>query len=564
MDSSFSLLAFKGPISQAIRETQMSMKILFVYIGGAGEDCDNLEQSTWRDSEVIKLLSEHCVVLHLPQGSADSIQFSEIYSHKSVPAMSAVGYNGVRLWHHEGYISAEDLIRSIEKARTDLLSQEAAVANVIAAAIAARRQESLSNVPTLNVSPPMHEDITSSVEPSPSFGEISPNQSSQTEETEQNVVASRTDEQEDRAYANAMLLPNIPSGSTATFSSQCGSIPNSSQSPSSVVEMPDNSSLRNQLIADPMHKQVESERSTDVPLGNMNSQTGDKVKSGHSEENEGEMLENDGKLCREQTRNSINSDLGDSNTEIVPEVETNNQGGSLVMDDQSARELPIRDLSFIHLQIRLLNGSNLQAKFAATDTLTRVKDYVIENRTDGNRAFSLAIPYPRKVFSEEDMEKMLLELNLGTRTAIILVPFKSDIGPCDQRSSSQANRMGALNSPQNSEAGQGFFARIFSFINPFSYFGGSSSNQESTSSGTVWQYGPNPSLENAFKDGGQNITHMPKSNIPGKGQKVGNSSKVEKKAWGSNIHTLKHDEDEPFRDRNAFWNGNSTQYGGDD
>lgn len=32
---------------------------------------------------------------------------------------------------------------------------------------------------------------------------------------------------------------------------------------------------------------------------------------------------------------------------------------------------------------------------------------------------------------------------------------------------------------------------------------------------------------------------------------------------GSNIHTLNHDEnDTPFGDGNAFWNGNSTQYGG--
>lgn len=35
--------------------------------------------------------------------------------------------------------------------------------------------------------------------------------------------------------------------------------------------------------------------------------------------------------------------------------------------------------------------------------------------------------------------------------------------------------------------------------------------------------------------------------------------------FGSNIHTLRHDEDDfQSRDRNTFWNGNSTQYGGDD
>lgn len=33
--------------------------------------------------------------------------------------------------------------------------------------------------------------------------------------------------------------------------------------------------------------------------------------------------------------------------------------------------------------------------------------------------------------------------------------------------------------------------------------------------------------------------------------------------FGSNIHTLKHDEDEgKFDNRNPFWNGNSTQYNG--
>ena len=35
--------------------------------------------------------------------------------------------------------------------------------------------------------------------------------------------------------------------------------------------------------------------------------------------------------------------------------------------------------------------------------------------------------------------------------------------------------------------------------------------------------------------------------------------------FGSNIHTLRHDEDdERFSDRNKFRNGNSTEYGGND
>lgn len=43
------------------------------------------------------------------------------------------------------------------------------------------------------------------------------------------------------------------------------------------------------------------------------------------------------------------------------------------------------------------------------------------------------------------------------------------------------------------------------------------------------------------------------------------SRKPPASGFGSNIHTLKRDEDdERFSDRNSFWNGNSTEYGGND
>uniref|UniRef100_A0A0D6QV35 UBX domain-containing protein n=1 Tax=Araucaria cunninghamii TaxID=56994 RepID=A0A0D6QV35_ARACU len=518
MDSSFSSLVFKGPVSQAIVAAKVSMKILFVYIGGSVEDCDRLEQSTWRDSEVVKLLSEQCVVLHLVQGSADALHFSAIYPYESVPAMSAVGYNGMLLWHHEGYISAQDLIGSVEKARADLHSQEVTAANIIATAIAASRREPTSNIPPVNEPSPLHESITGRVDTS-SLGEIPLSQSPRsctvresslgTEETQQTVVAARLDGQEDMASGNAMHVAVTPNRFSTNLS-EC-----------------DTSAFS---------------------LG----------------ESEGETLVDDCKLYGEQKRNIASSDLGSPTTEIVPEIETSDHGSNPVFDDQSSVKPVVRDLSSIHLQIRLLNGASLQAKFAATDTLRRVKDYISKNRTDGNRAFSLAIPYPRKVFSEEDMEKVLLELNLGTRAAIILVPDRSAGYPSDWHSSSNSNSMGGPSSPQHDEAGPGFLARILSYLNPFSYFGGSSANQESTSRDSVWQYGPNPSLQNALKDDGQSNMYTSKSNISGKGQKLGGSSNVERKGWGSNIHTLKHDEDEAFRDRNAFWNGNSTQFGGDD
>jgi hypothetical protein len=70
------------------------------------------------------------------------------------------------------------------------------------------------------------------------------------------------------------------------------------------------------------------------------------------------------------------------------------------------------------LQIRLTNGSALRATFQATDTLAKVCDHVRANRTDGDAAFTLMTPLPRKIFTAADMSKTLKDLDLGPRAAL--------------------------------------------------------------------------------------------------------------------------------------------------
>lgn len=57
--------------------------------------------------------------------------------------------------------------------------------------------------------------------------------------------------------------------------------------------------------------------------------------------------------------------------------------------------------SDVHLNIRLPNGVSLKQKFSVTSTMRMVKDYVDENQGTGIRTYDLAIPYPRKVFSNQ-------------------------------------------------------------------------------------------------------------------------------------------------------------------
>ena len=65
---------------------------------------------------------------------------------------------------------------------------------------------------------------------------------------------------------------------------------------------------------------------------------------------------------------------------------------------------------FFIVQIRLTNGQALTQTFGAKEQLAAVRLYITMNRTDGDFPFTLMTSFPRKVFTDEDMEKPLQEL----------------------------------------------------------------------------------------------------------------------------------------------------------
>ncbi|KAF8393912.1 hypothetical protein HHK36_020112 [Tetracentron sinense] len=220
----------------------------------------------------------------------------------------------------------------------------------------------------------------------------------------------------------------------------------------------------------------------------------------------------------------------------------------------------------VYLNIRLPDGMSLQGKFSIRSTLAMVKDYVDINQTNGIGSYDLAIPYPRKVFNEQDFSKELSELGLFNRQAMIVVPRHPAAGFHRGRSLSPEQTIPASDVDVSRANNGGYFdylKRALSYMNPFYYLGSSASasNSEQEPKDGSWQYRPTPArqTERPFPSYSQN--HSTSST-------AGNASKSRKSTtsqFGSNIHTLKHDEDEDqFKDRNTFWNGNSTQYGGDD
>lgn len=74
---------------------------------------------------------------------------------------------------------------------------------------------------------------------------------------------------------------------------------------------------------------------------------------------------------------------------------------------------------------------------------------------------------------------------------------------------------------------------------------------------------PNPPQNNLARTERPNLRDSTNQNTSVGSRTEDRSRRPTSSAFGSNIHTLKRDEDDNrFSDRNSFWNGNSTQYGG--
>ncbi|VDM21029.1 unnamed protein product [Wuchereria bancrofti] len=75
---------------------------------------------------------------------------------------------------------------------------------------------------------------------------------------------------------------------------------------------------------------------------------------------------------------------------------------------------PVRDVDYCQIQVRLLNGSTIKEKFKPDEPLSHVRLWVEMHCKDamGGMPFTLMTPFPRKIFTDEDMEVSIKVLGL--------------------------------------------------------------------------------------------------------------------------------------------------------
>jgi hypothetical protein len=79
-----------------------------------------------------------------------------------------------------------------------------------------------------------------------------------------------------------------------------------------------------------------------------------------------------------------------------------------------------RDYQECRIQVRLPDGKALQQTFKSGEQLAAVRLWIEMNRTDGPGKFSLMQTFPRKVFSDEDMMRTLVDLGLVPASSLVV------------------------------------------------------------------------------------------------------------------------------------------------
>ncbi|KAK3119895.1 hypothetical protein QOZ80_9AG0677360 [Eleusine coracana subsp. coracana] len=124
----------------------------------------------------------------------------------------------------------------------------------------------------------------------------------------------------------------------------------------------------------------------------------------------------------------------------------------------------------IHLSIRMPSGDRLEIKLTKQDVLREVKNFVDENLGSGVGSYDLSLIYPKRVFTEQDMEATLCELGIQNRHAMMVVPHRPLAQVPRPQSSARSYDAGG-----NSGGGGyfGYLRTVLSYANPLSYFRGS-------------------------------------------------------------------------------------------
>lgn len=452
---------FEGSIPDAINEAKRRSLVFVVVI--TGDDAQSTELlSTWDDPRVSEA-AQGCVAIKLHSQSEACGQFSQIYPVVCVPSSFFIGDSGIPLEVIASSVSAEDLVLKINSVKQMHQAQTAG-----GAVPAQTQSQPAASQPQTGGAP---EPCSSA--PAPAQTDTSSEQTRVTSAEEKTAQKKKGPESESKGEVERRKLGK---------------------------ELQE-------------FKRKQEEDQTKRLL----------------EERQKEKEEE--RAARERVRQQIALDRAERAARYARNVQEENAAKeariqAAQQEQEAKREAAVRQRSSVaRLQFRLPDGSSISSQFPAQSRLREARQFAQQEVGGAYGSFTLATMFPRREFTNEDLDRTLAELELAPSASIVLLPSCKPSAVVSS-SSSLWSLLGTLFYP---------LLAVWRMLSSLVF--GSSSDEAQRNSNIATATADAPQRENRTK---QSLEKQPKN--------------FKKDGKICRLRTQEDSEDE-----NNTWNGNSTQ-----
>ncbi|XP_040913296.1 UBX domain-containing protein 4 [Toxotes jaculatrix] len=405
------MLWFEGSIPDAINSAKQRSFVFVVVITGEDEQSAQL-MSSWEDNKVSEAALNCCVAIKVDAKSDTCVQFSQIYPVVCIPSSFFIGENGIPLEVIAGSVSAEELMKRINRVK-QMHAQQIGGATVLPEASAP-------------VEPRPHD--STATEPAPASAPAVP-VSSSADATEPAAVpgiakASLSSPVDDGSLSATAAVENASSDHAAQCSLREENLDAKVERLTKKLEErreqrkrgEDENEIRKEMERRKMGKDMQDFK---------RKQEEEKTKRLLEERNREKAEE---RAARERVRQQIAMDRADRAARYAKTQEEEKAAKEALLqarqaEQEARKETLIRERSTIaRIQFRLPDGSSFTNQFPSQSKLQEALHFAVQEVGNRYGNFSLATMFPRREFTSEDLNKTLLELELAPSASIVLLP----------------------------------------------------------------------------------------------------------------------------------------------
>lgn len=396
------MIWFEGSIPDAISLAKQRSCVFVVVISGEDEQSAQL-MSSWEDDKVSEAAQNCCVTIKIDAKSETCVQFSQIYPVVCIPSSFFIGENGIPLEVIAGSVSAEMLMKRINKVKQMHFQQ-------IGGGTVSQEGSASQDDTASALAPSQAVQSTTAKEPAvePATGEAS---------------LPRTGD-DDSLSTTVRLAENASSD----LANEC-------------CQSEENLNTKVERLTKKLEERREQkktgEEENEVKKEIVRRQVGKDMhvfKRKQEEEKTKRLLQErnrekaEEKAARERVKQQIALDRADRAARYAKTQEEEKAAKQALLQTRQAeqevrRETLVRERSTIaRIQFRLPDGSSFTNQFPSQSRLQEARHFAVQEVGNRYGNFSLATMFPRREFTTEDLNKTLLELELAPSASIVLLP----------------------------------------------------------------------------------------------------------------------------------------------